>query len=430
MAFETYVISWNLTKRCNLRCSHCYLDASFLNVDAVDELSFEECKKLIDQMAEVNPDACLILTGGEPLLREDIYDIASYADKKGFMVVMGTNGTLLNDTTVPKMLDAGIKGIGISLDSLHPEVHDKLRGLPGSWDKAIKGVEAAKKYNLDFQIQATVTKENFDEIPKMVDFSHKLGATGFYLFFLVCTGRGEKMTDISPEQYEEILTYVYKVHGNYDGMMVRAKCAPHFKRIAYQLDQNSPLLKGYVGGCRAGTNYCRISPEGEITACPYMPDSVGNVKENHFKELWSNSELFEQLRHPKYEGKCEYCEFKLLCGGCRARALGANGNALGEDPWCSYEPVKGNTHVINIATAIQFGLQDKNSKNDAGNGGLVWTKEAEERLKKIPFFARGIAKGGLEKHAKENNIKQITPELMDEVRAKFASSFGGRFSKK
>ncbi len=431
MSFEPYVISWNLTKRCNLRCSHCYLDASFLSGDIVDELSLAECRKLIDQMAEVNPNACLILTGGEPLLREDIYEIASYANNKGFMVVMGTNGLLLNDTTVPKMLDAGIKGIGVSLDSIHPEVHDRLRGLPGSWEKAVKGIETAKKHNLDFQIQTTVTKENFEEISEMIDFSHKLDATGFYLFFLVCTGRGEKMSDITPEQYEEVLSYVYKVHGNYNGMMVRAKCAPHFKRIAYQIDKNSPLLKGYVGGCRAGTNYCRITPEGEITPCPYMPGGVGNIKNLSFNDIWSDSELFQQLRHPKYEGKCEYCEFKLLCGGCRARALAESNNVLGEDPWCSYEPEKGNKHVINIATAIQFGLENKSSHENTDNSnGLSWTPEAQERLKKIPFFARGIAKQGLEKHAIENNIKLITPELMDDIRSKFASSFGGRFTKK
>ncbi len=232
MAFETYVISWNLTKRCNLRCSHCYLDASFLEGDVVDELSLSESKKLIDQMAEVNPNACLILTGGEPLLREDIFDIARYADGKGFMVVMGTNGLLLNDITIPKMIDAGIKGIGVSLDSIQPQVHDRLRGLEGAWEKTIQGIKTARKHGLDFQVQTTITKENYDEIPKMIDFSHELGASGFYLFFLVCTGRGEKMTDITPEQYEEILSYIYKVHGNYDGMMLRAKCAPHFKRIA------------------------------------------------------------------------------------------------------------------------------------------------------------------------------------------------------
>ena len=431
MAFETYVISWNLTKRCNLRCTHCYLDASFLTGDVVDELSYAECRKLIDQMAEVNPHACLILTGGEPLLREDIYGIASYANDKGFMVVMGTNGLLLNDTTVPKMLDAGIKGIGVSLDSIHPETHDRLRGLSGSWEKAISGIEAAKKYNLDFQIQTTVTKDNYDEIPKMIDFAHKLDATGFYLFFLVCTGRGEKMTDITPKQYEEVLSYVYKVHGNYNGMMVRAKCAPHFKRIAYQMDKNSPLLKGYVGGCRAGTNYCRITPGGDITPCPYMPNSVGNVKAKDFKEIWHDADLFKQFRYPKYEGKCEYCEFKLLCGGCRARALAVNNNTFGEDPWCNYEPVKGNTHIINIATAIQFGLEKESSDEDKDNNkGLSWTPEAQERLKKIPFFARGIAKQGLEKHALENSIKLITPELMDELRSKFANSFGGRFTKK
>jgi len=313
----------------------------------------------------------------------------------------------------------------VSVDSLDPTVHDRFRGVPGAWKKTLKGIKALKKAGMDFQIQTTVSSRNIHEIREILDFSHWMGAAAFNLFFLVCTGRGEEMTDITPEQYEKTLKLLYEVHGKYPGMMVRAKCAPHFKRVAYEADHDSPLLKGYVGGCRAGTNYCRISPEGEVTPCPYMSVSAGNVREESFAEIWRESPLFGAMRNPQYHGKCEDCEFKLLCGGCRARALAETGDYMGEDLWCVYQPKKDGSKVINIATEIQFAL-DRDPGDEREGKGSVWTPEAEDRLRKVPFFARSIAKRGIEDYVSKRGITEITPELMDKVREKFSSSFGRR----
>jgi radical SAM protein with 4Fe4S-binding SPASM domain len=425
MAFETYIISWNITKRCNLHCAHCYLDASHLSGNSKDELSTTECFRLIDQMAEVNPKAVLILTGGEPLLRKDIFEISKYASDKGFLTVLGTNGISITDDTAIKIKDSGLKGVGVSLDSLSQERHDSFRGIKGAWDNTIRGIEEIKKIGLEFQIQTTVTRDNYNEIPSIIEFAHKTGSRVFNLFFLVCTGRGEELTDISAEQYEDMLSYVYKIHDKYNGMMIRTKCAPHFKRIAYQSDHESPLLKGYIGGCRAGTNYCRITPEGDVTPCPYMPDTVGNVKNKTFSDIWWNSETFKKLRHPEYKGKCQDCEYKLLCGGCRARALASNNDYMGDDPWCLYKPEGGKKKIINLETDIKYGLEDTENPllppfDKGGEGEIIWTDDALKFLENIPFFARTIAKKGVEKYAKEMNYKTITISVMKEAREKRA----------
>ncbi|MEK6590445.1 MAG: radical SAM protein [Nitrospinota bacterium] len=422
MAFETYIISWNITKRCNLRCAHCYLDASYLTGDLTDELSTEECFRLVDQMAEVNPKAVLIMTGGEPLLRKDIFEISRYASEKGFLTVLGTNGIPITADIALKIKENGIKGVGVSIDSLQAEVHDSFRGIKGAWNNTIKGIEEIKRVGLEFQIQTTVTKGNYDEIPSIVEFAYKTGARVFNLFFLVCTGRGEKMTDISAEQYEDMLSYIYEIHDNFKGMMIRPKCAPHFKRIAYKSDPRSPLLNGYIGGCRAGTNYCRITPEGKVTPCPYMPVEVGNIREKSFSDIWWNSDVFKRLRHPEYRGRCQDCEYKLLCGGCRARALSSNGDYMGDDPWCQYKPENGEKKIINLETGIKYGLDDEIENLQSGHGGkeITWSDEALRFLENIPFFARDIARKGVEKHAREMGYTIVTVETMREAREKRA----------
>ncbi|MBF0275241.1 MAG: radical SAM protein [Nitrospinae bacterium] len=426
MSFETYVISWNLTKRCNLKCSHCYLDAEFLNGTGRDTLSTQDCFKIIDQLAEVNPHAILILTGGEPLVREDIYDISSYAEKKGFMVVLGTNGLLLSEKVCKKLSENGISGIGISLDSITPDYHDQFRGYEGAWQKTVNNIDNIKKAGIDFQIQMTVTKENRNQLELMAKFAHEKGARVFNIFFLVCTGRGEDVSDLSAEEYEETLTQIYHFHDKFEGMMVRPKCAPHFKRITHEIDPQSPLLKGYVGGCRAGTNYCRINSEGIVTPCPYMETETGNLLKDSFKNVWEESPLFLEMRKAKYSGKCDICDYSLMCGGCRARALATNGNIMGEDPWCSYLPaLEAKDKVVNIPTTIQFGLEEvfPEKKNEEIKE-VSWHPEAEKMLAKIPFFARGIAKRGMEDYAKTEGKTIITPEDMEFVRKKMTRSFG------
>jgi len=416
MSFEPYVISWNLTKRCNLRCAHCYLDATFRDHGAPAELTPEECLKTVDDLAEVNPQAVLILTGGEPLLRPDIFSLSRYAADKGFMVVLGTNGISISDSVARKLVDARVSGVGVSIDSLKPENHDNFRGLPGAWERSLKGIEALKRVGLPFQISTSITTWNLKEIGEIADFASNLGASVFNVFFLVCTGRGQDLTDITPEQYEETLKFIYSIQGKYPTMMVRPKCAPHFKRIVHEADPESPILKGYVAACRAGTNYFRITPEGDVTPCPYMPTKVGNVREKSFKVIWETSSVFQQLRKPVYEGKCETCKYKLICGGCRARALASKGDMLNEDPWCVYEPEAGQKPLVNIETAVKFGLDEDAA--DPNWQQVRWEPEAESMLDKIPFFVRPIVQKYTEAYVRKNGIPVITMELMRELKEK------------
>lgn len=247
--FKPYLIALNLTKRCNLKCDHCYLDATTKAGGGTDELSTEECFRLIDQIAEVNKGCLLVITGGEPLVRPDILDIARHAVALGFIVVFGTNGMLINDRMAKTLVEIGVMGVGISIDSLDPEKHDRFRGVPGAFASALAGIEACKRNGLQFQVHFSAQPMNYQELPAVVEWAHNLGARVLNVFFMVCTGRGEELTDITPQQYEEVLGYLVDCQDRYKDMLVRARCAPHFKRLAYEKDPNSPITKatGYMG---------------------------------------------------------------------------------------------------------------------------------------------------------------------------------------
>ncbi len=397
-----FLISWNITKRCNLKCSHCYLDASEL--EGKGELSTADAKRIIDEIASLNPHAMLIFTGGEPLMRNDCMELFSYASEKGLMVVIGTNGTLLDEQNVKEMIKNGVKGVGISIDSTGSSYHDRFRGLNGAWEKTTKGMEILKRHGLDFQVQVTVTRENYSDIADIIEFAYKKGARACNVFFLVCTGRGQELTDITPKQYEDTLTYLVRAEKDYEGkMMVRARCAPHFLRIAHKLNPESTLLKGATSGCIAGSGYFRITPEGDVTPCPYMPTKVGSLKETSLSHIWTTSPVFQSLRNPKYEGKCRDCNYSEVCGGCRARALSATSNLMGEDPWCEYKP-EGKR------------VRESESQRVKVTEEIIWTNEASERLGKVPSFLRTMVKKGVERYAKEKGFREITPEIMAELR--------------
>ena len=407
--WKPYLIALNLTKRCNLRCGHCYLDATTRVSGAADELTTQEVCTLLDQMAIVNKHAIVVITGGEPLTRPDILDIARYAVKGGFMVVFGTNGMLIDDALAKELVEIGVMGMGISVDSVDPAKHDAFRGLPGAWARTMAGIEACKRTGLQFQVHFSVSPMNYREVPEMVAFTHKLGARVLNLFFLVCTGRGEEMTDITPPQYEEVLTYLVDVQQQYPDMLVRARCAPHFKRIAYERDPNSPITKatGYMGGgCLAGTNYARVTPEGNLTPCPYMPLSAGNVREVSFVDLWERSEVFDSFREPKLKGKCADCEYSDICGGCRARPYADHGDWLDADEWCLYTPKGGPKVQVN-----EIGVDTAPEKF-----GVRWSDEATARFKRIPYFMQAMVKKSVEAKARERGLSVITPEFMEELR--------------
>lgn len=427
-----HVISWNLTKACNLLCSHCYLPTNSIQQfnptnhsiiksgqtqcttqDIKDELDTNNALKVIDEIAELNPNIILILTGGEPLLREDLFDLSRYASRKGMMVLLGTNACLINNDVARKLKDNGFSGIGISLDSIHPDIHDSIRGMKGSWEMAVEGMKACKRQGLEIQIQTTVFKRNYDEIPELVAFAHVMGARVFNLFFLVCTGRGQDITDITSKQYEDALKQIYKLHNQYEGkMLVSAKCAPHYRRIAYEMNPGSALVKYYSGGCPAGTNYCRITPEGNVTPCPYMDTSCGNLREKSFAEIWNNSSILKELRESELKGRCGKCEFESMCKGCRARAYVTTGDQMGEDSWCDYEPGKHGGKKLTFKEENTFGL-------DKGFG-LSWSDEAKKRLSRAPSFVKGMAIKRVEQYARKKGYSEITPDIMKEAKEKMA----------
>lgn len=405
--FNPYLIALNLTKRCNLRCDHCYLDATTKAGGGSDELSTEECFRLIDQIAEVNSGCLLVITGGEPLVRPDILEIASHAVGKGFMVVFGTNGMLINDRTAQELVEIGVMGVGISIDSLDPAKHNQFRGLPGAWEGAVSGIEACKRNGLQFQIHFSAQPMNYQELPAVIEWAYDLEARVLNVFFMVCTGRGEELTDITSEQYEKVLSFLIDSQDKYPNMLVRARCAPHFKRLAYEKDPESPITKaqGYMGGgCLAGTNYARVTPNGDLTPCPYMPLSAGNIRETSFADLWEQSPIFNSFRYPHLKGKCGDCEYSEICGGCRARPYVDHGDWLDEDEWCLYTP-KGGPKV-----KVAFNSQE--------NVSVTWDEAAQTRLNRIPYFLRAMVKKGVERHAADNGIALITIELMEELRKK------------
>lgn len=343
------LIAWEITRNCNLECIHCRAAAT--NGPYEGELDTPAAFRLIDQIAEIGKPI-IILTGGEPLLRPDIFEVARYGTDKGMRMVMAPNGTLITDTVAAKMADAGIQRISVSLDGATPARHDAFRGVPGAFEGALRGIAAAKAAGIEFQINTTITKANLEEIPKIMDLAVDLGAVAHHIFLLVPTGRGKYILDqeIDAKEYEETLNWFYDQREK-TPLQLKATCAPHYYRILRQRAKaegkkvtfQSHGLDAVTRGCLAGTGFCFISHIGVVQTCGFLDVKCGDVTQASFADIWRNSEQFVALRNfSNYEGKCGRCEYLRVCGGCRARAFEATGNYLAEEPLCSYNPVKTN----------------------------------------------------------------------------------------
>ncbi len=406
-----FLVALNLTRRCNLNCAHCYLDAGTRESDDSNELSTPEVMALLDDIAALSDETMVVFTGGEPLLRTDLVDLVAHASGLGLMAVLGTNGMGLNDRRVMALKDAGLQGAGISLDSLDAPSHDEFRGLPGSWIRAQAAIDACRRNDLRFQIHFSVNDDNAHELDDMITYARDVGAFVLNVFFLVCTGRGEKATNISAETYDTVMRRLTRAARDETEIMIRAKCAPHFKRMAWELDPDWPITTahGYeAGGCLAGTRYCRVTPEGGVTACPYMEEKVGSVRQADFATIWRDAPQFKALRQPVLEGRCGACEYSKICGGCRARPMARDGALMGEDFLCAYEP--GGGAVIEPL--------------DMTKSALCWTPEAEEWLARVPAFVRRFVRQKAESHVRANNGHEVNSEIMSALAKTASRRFG------
>lgn len=327
-------ISWNVTKKCNLYCKHCYRESS--PDEKVDnELTTEEGKKLLRDMKKANLGT-IVFSGGEPLLRPDIFQLIKYACSLGIMPLMGSNGTLITPEVASRLKSSGLKAIAISIDSLNEKTHDEFRGKNGSLKKAMTGIKNAIDAGLRVQVNTTITKYNLDDIDEVMEYAKKVGSLSSHMLFLVDVGRGKKIeaTQLNKKEYKDTIN---KIIEKDIGIRIKPTCAPQYKVEA--------LFKGIsaVGGrgCIAGISYCSILPNGDVHICPYTPVKVDSIREKDFDDIWENNDTFLKLRdYNQYKGRCGSCKYIDICGGCRARAFSATGDWLEADPYCLLEDLE------------------------------------------------------------------------------------------
>jgi radical SAM protein with 4Fe4S-binding SPASM domain len=404
------LIFWEVTKGCNLRCIHCRATATELS--SPTDLPTRAALEIIDQIAAAaNP--ILVLSGGEPLYRNDIFQLARYATDKGLRVALATNGTLVTKDVARMIVDSGVRRVSISLDGADSITHDTFRGIPGAFDAAVHGLRNLKELGMSVQINMTIARHNAHQLPSVLQLARNLGADALHTFLLVPVGCGvdiaaEQM--VPPEEYERMLNWFYD-QSLVGGIELKATCAPHYFRVARQrraadrraaetlariapIDSPVPAASSAIGptdmtmpgstgialkpqgvgqpvghpgghpsdlnamtkGCLAGTGVCFISHEGEVYPCGYLPVIAGDLRKQTFVDIWENSVVFHELRDAgNLKGKCGCCEFRNVCMGCRARAYAATGDFMDEEPFCVYQPRTKNLNQAKTAELVTRG---------------------------------------------------------------------------
>ncbi len=379
------LIFWEVTKGCNLRCIHCRASATELSSPA--DLSTGQAVEVIGQIAAY-AQPILVLSGGEPLYRRDVFDLARVASDRGLRVALATNGTQVNKQVARKIVDSGVRRVSISLDGADAQTHDTFRGIPGAFDAAIIGLRNLKELGMSVQINMTIARHNARQLPAVLELARRLGADALHTFLLVPVGCGVEIADtqmVPASEYEEILNWFYdrSLEG---GIELKATCAPHYFRVVRQrraaerrasgedgmrrdasaIGPTEMTMPGSTGmalrprhdgrpvghpgghpegmnamtkGCLAGTGVCFISHRGEVYPCGYLPVMAGDLRKQPFAEVWEKSPVFLQLRETdNLKGKCGVCEFRNVCMGCRARAYAQTGDMLDQEPFCIYDP--------------------------------------------------------------------------------------------
>jgi len=397
--FKPRLVFWEVTKGCNLRCVHCRATATDLS--SPSDLPTDAALRVIEQISSfANP--ILVLSGGEPLFRADIFQLARYGSDRRLRIALATNGTLVTKPVAQKIVDSGVRRVSMSLDGADAATHDTFRGIPGAFEATLRGFKNLKELGMSMQINMTVTRHNAHQLPALFDLARSIGADALHTFLLVPVGCGVDIAEeqmVAPDEYERILNWFYdqSLTGEIE---LKATCAPHYFRVAkqrqveakkaaaaavapsqpYDPDAIGPTdmlmpsgtgialhpharraaangnghghpgtnfpghghpesMNAMTKGCLAGTGVCFISHEGEIFPCGYLPVKAGDLRQQTFAEVWSNSQVFEELRDTgNLKGKCGCCEFRNICMGCRARAFAASGDMMAEEPFCIYQP--------------------------------------------------------------------------------------------
>ncbi len=349
MEFIPKWIAWETTRRCNLNCVHCR-SSSQTEIEGHHDFSFTQARDILDDISGyANP--VIVLSGGEPLLREDIFEIARYGTTKKLRMCLATNGTLVTEKTCCQIKESGIKMVSLSLDGAKEKTHDNFRSQPGAFQGTMNAIRLFNENNIEFLINSSFTTRNREEIPEIYHMVKRLGAKAWYMFMIVPTGRGEDIMEelIPSEDYDKILEWHYETEKEENDLLMRPTCAPHYYRLVLQKSRKEGGFKrrslqfstGGSKGCLAGQLISLIDVDGDVLPCSYFPKSAGNVFKQPFKEIWEESELLLSLRNFKsYKGSCGVCEYLNVCGGCRARSYAMNNDYLAEEPFCNHTPIR------------------------------------------------------------------------------------------
>lgn len=324
-----YILAWELTKSCNLNCLHCR--ASATSEILPGELSTQQGYSLLEEVSTLGTKM-VILSGGEPLLRDDVFDLAAHGTSLGLRMTMAVNGSLVTPDIARKIKDSGIVRVSISLDGVTKEIHDAFRGMEGAFELAVKGIGILVDNEVPAQVNTTVAAMNVSQMDRFPAFIKSLGAVAWHVFFLVPTGRGESLEAAKIRQYREMLDIFYEVYKRSE-IECKATCAPQFYRLLAEKNESVRTK-----GCLAGTGFGFVSSTGDVQPCGFLQIPCGNIREKTFEEIWSNSPTLAQLRDiHSLKGKCKACAYNDICGGCRARAYEIKNDIMGSDPICWYK---------------------------------------------------------------------------------------------
>lgn len=343
--FDLRLVAWEMTRACNLACVHCRAGAC--PERDPDELTSEEGRSLIDGISKVSKPI-FIMTGGEPLIRQDFFDLARHATSAGLRAVLATNGVLVTPDVAREIAAVGIPRVSISLDGPTAEDHDAFRQIPGAFDASLNGIANLRSAGVSVQINTTLTRRNRHQLAQIMALSDQIGAEAFHVFLLVPTGRARDLAgeEMGPEEYEETLLEFYRL-ARKTTLETKATCAPQYYRILRQqakaegteVNEQTFGLNARTRGCLGGLSFVFVSHKGDLQPCGYFDVQAGSVREKEFADIWENAPLFKDLRtFSQLEGKCKKCDYLRFCGGCRARAYEATGKYMSEEPYCAYQP--------------------------------------------------------------------------------------------